>query len=90
MYFFEANARGIGEYGSVVFIVGNMPYETENPRRSCSNLLKAANAVCSKFIDESVQVTDYTIFKGFRGLEQTSLREGEKAFGFIRNINGAG
>ena len=24
-----AFARGIGEYGSVVFIAGNMPYETE-------------------------------------------------------------
>ena len=69
-----AFARGIGEYGSVVFIAGNMPYETEIAPLMIMTKLEQFDYQSAAAIAIVMMVLSLTILLGIHGWQSRQLK----------------
>ena len=70
-----AFARGIGEYGSVVFIAGNMPYETEIAPLMIMTKLEQFDYQSAAAIAIVMMVLSLTILLGIHGYQSRQLKK---------------
>lgn len=70
-----AFARGIGEYGSVVFIAGNMPYETEIAPLMIMTKLEQFDYQSAAAIAIVMMVLSLAILLGIHGWQARQLRK---------------
>lgn len=69
-----AFARGIGEYGSVVFIAGNMPYETEIAPLMIMTKLEQFDYQSAAAIAIVMMILSLTILLGIHGWQSRQLK----------------
>ena len=69
-----AFARGIGEYGSVVFIAGNMPYETEIAPLMIMTKLEQFDYQSAAAIAIVMMILSLTILLGIHGYQSRQLK----------------
>ena len=70
-----AFARGIGEYGSVVFIAGNMPYETEIAPLMIMTKLEQFDYQSAAAIAIVMMVLSLAILLGIHGYQSHQLKK---------------
>lgn len=70
-----AFARGIGEYGSVVFIAGNMPYETEIAPLMIMTKLEQYDYQSAAAIAIVMMILSLAILLGIHGWQSRQLRK---------------
>lgn len=70
-----AFARGIGEYGSVVFIAGNMPYETEIAPLMIMTKLEQFDYQSAAAIAIVMMILSLTILLGIHGYQSRQLKK---------------
>ncbi|MFC5371084.1 sulfate ABC transporter permease subunit CysT [Brevundimonas faecalis] len=71
-----AFARGVGEYGSVIFIAGNMPMKSEIAPLLIVTQLEQFNYAGAAAIGLAMLVLSFLILLGFNGLQALAARRG--------------
>lgn len=71
-----AFARGVGEYGSVIFIAGNMPMKSEIAPLLIVTQLEQFNYVGAATIGLAMLALSFTILLSFNGLQVLLARRG--------------
>ncbi len=77
--FTMAFARGLGEYGSVIFIAGNMPMKTEIPSLLIITRLEQFDYAGATAIGSAMLVTSLTLLMAMNGLQWWWTSRGGRA-----------